>query len=153
VHYATGKFLDAVVKVPNWQNDSLATVVQSVQFSADGTAYAKHEQQAQQIADVLVGNNPAGVTCTFSKPTVVASGAVVASALTTDLPVARPSTSGRTVTVSGAGWATSAWLVCNANRLGIDSVAYSGKRWTRAHGWAAYTAAGSSTVTAVLATT
>jgi len=153
VHYATGKFLDAVVKVPNWQDDSLATVIQSVQFSADGAAYAKHEQQAQQIADVLVGNNPAGVTCTFDKPTVVATGSVVASALITDLPVAKPSTSGRTVTVPGAGWATSAWLVCNAERLGIDSVAYSGKRWTRAHGWADDTAAASSTVTATLATT
>lgn len=151
VHYATGKFLDAVVKVPSWQDDSLATVVQSVQFSADGTAYAKHEQQAQQIADALVGHNPAGVSCSFGKPTAVASGSVVASALTTDLPVAKPSTSGRTVTVPGAGWATGAWLVCNANRLGIDSVAYSGKRWTRAHGWAAYTAAGAGGVTAVLA--
>ncbi len=153
VHYATGKFLDAVVKVPNWQNDSLATVVQNVQFSADGSAYAKHEQQAQQLADVLVGNSPAGVTCSFSKPTTVASGTAVASALTTDLPVAKPSTSGRTVTVPGAGWATGAWLVCNANRLGIDSVAYSGKRWTRAHGWAGDTAAGTSDVTATLATT
>lgn len=152
VHYATGKFLDAVVKVPNWQNDSLAEVVQSVQFSADGTAYAKHEQQAQQIADALVGNNPAGVTCSFDKPTEVASGPTVATALTTDLPVAKPSTSGRTVTVPGAGWATSAWLVCNANRLGIDSVAYSGRRWTRAHGWAADTAAGTGSVAAVLAT-
>jgi hypothetical protein len=151
VHYATGKFLDAVVKVSNWQNDSLAHVVQSVQFSADGTAYAKHEQQAQQIADVLVGNNPAGVSCSFGKPSVVASGPTVVSALTTDLPVTAPTTSGRTVSVPGAGWATSAWLVCNANRLGIDSVAYSGKRWTRAHGWAGYGAAGTGTVTAVLA--
>lgn len=153
VHYATGKFLDAVVKVPNWQNDSLASVVQSVQFSADGTAYAKHEQQAQQIADALAGSNPAGVTCSFGKPTVIASGSAVATALTTDLPVAKPSTSGRTVTVPGAGWATSAWLVCNANRLGIDSVAYNGKRWTRAHGWAGDTAAGAGDVTAVLGTT
>jgi hypothetical protein len=151
VHYATGKFLDAVVKVPNWQADSLATVVQSVQFSADGTAYTKHEQQAQQIADALVGANPAGVNCTFGKPSKVATGAVVAAALTTDLPVSTPSATGRTISVPGAGWATSAWLVCNANRLGIDSVAYSGKRWTPAHGWTTYSAAGTDSVTAVLA--
>ena len=74
VHYATGKFLDAVVKLPNWQSDSLATVMQSVQFSADGTAYAQHEQEAQQIADVLTGTNPAGVSCSFGKPSQVASG-------------------------------------------------------------------------------
>jgi hypothetical protein len=151
VRYATGKFLDAVVKVPNWEDDSLATVIQSVQFSADGTAYSKHEQQAQQIADALVGTNPAGVNCTFGKPSRVATGVAVAAALTADLPVSTPSATGKTISVPGAGWATSAWLVCNANRLGINSVAYSGQRWTPAHGWTSYSAAGTDRVTAVLA--
>jgi hypothetical protein len=151
VRYATGKFLDAVVKVPNWQEDSLATVVQSVQFSADGSAYSRHEQQAQQIADALVGVAPAGVNCRFDKPSQVATGAAVAASLATNLPVATPSAVGRTINVPGAGWATSAWLVCNANRLGIDSVAYSGKRWTPKHGWTDYSAARADAVTAVLA--
>lgn len=135
VQYATGKFLDAVVKVPNWENDSLAEVVQSVQVSADGSAYAKHEAEAQEISDALMGTTPASVSCTFPKPDNVATGAAVAAAVRADLPVAVPTVSGNQVSVPGAGWATTAWFVCNANRLGLDSVHYSGKEWTRAKGW------------------
>jgi len=135
VQYATGKFLDAVVKVPNWENDSLATVVQTVQFSADGSAYARHEDEAQAISDALFGNIAAGVSCRISKPSRSATPATVLAALTTDLPVAKPTVSARTITVTGAGWATTAWLVCNADRLGIESVRYAGKRWKYSGGW------------------
>jgi hypothetical protein len=41
-----------------------------------------------------------------------------------------------------------AWFVANADRLGIDKVAYSGKQWTRANGWKSATAP----ATAVVAT-
>ncbi len=135
VHYATGKFLDAVVKVPHWQDDSLATVVQTVQFSADGSAYARHEGEAQAIADALFGNTPAGVSCRFQKPTRSATPAAVAAAVRRDLPVSAPAISGRNVSVGGAGWATASWFVCNADRLGIDSVRYAGKRWKLSGGW------------------
>jgi hypothetical protein len=133
--YATGKFLDAVVKVPNWQDDSLATVVQTVQFSADGSAYARHEDEAQTIADGLFGENPAGVSCRFGKPARSAKPATVAAALTRALPVAKPAVSDKTLTVTGAGWATASWFVCNAELLGIDSVKYNGKRWSYSSGW------------------
>lgn len=134
VHYATGKFLDAVVKVPNWQQDSLASVVQKVQFSADGSAYARHEAQAQQLADVLMGLTPAGVSCHFGEPSQVAEPAAVAGALAADLPV-KATVAGRKLSVAGASWATAAWFVCNADQLGIDSVSYSGKRWSRGKTW------------------
>ncbi|MGI8666336.1 MAG: hypothetical protein ACR2N4_09940 [Jatrophihabitans sp.] len=151
VQYATGKFLDAVVKVPNWQQDSLADVVQTVQFSADGSAYARHEPQAQQIADALTGSTPASVSCRFSKPSVIASPAAVSSAVTKDLPVSTPALSAAGISVPGAGWATGAWLVCNADRLGIESVGYAGKRWTRSKGWRADSATSMTAVTATLA--
>ncbi len=151
VQYATGKFLDAVVKVPNWESDSLATVIQAVQFSADGSAYAKHELEAQQIADALTGAKPMGVSCSFAKPTVVASSQAVAKAVTTDLPVSPPQATGKEITVPGAGWATAAWFICNADRLGIDTVRYAGNSWSRSKSWRADTAAASSAVTAKLA--
>jgi hypothetical protein len=135
VHYAAGKFLDAVVRVPNWQNDSLATVVQTVQFSADGSAYARHEDEAQAISDALFGNNPAAVSCKFNKPTKSATPAAVAASLSRDLPVQKPTVATKTVSVGGAGWATAAWFVCNADQLGIESVRYSGKQWSRTKGW------------------
>jgi len=37
---------------------------------------------------------------------------------------------GDTVTVPGARWQTAAWFVANADRLGIESVAYDGQTWT-----------------------
>jgi hypothetical protein len=151
VQYATGKFLDAVVKVPNWQSDSLATVIQAVQFSADGTAYARHEAQAQQIADALTGTKPMGVSCSFGKPTAVATPASVAKAVSTDLPVSPPQAAGKNIAVPGAGWATAAWFVCNADRLGIDAVRFSGNSWSRAKSWQPDAAADNSAVTATLA--
>ena len=51
VRYATGAFLDKLVKVRSWQTRPLATVVQAVQISADGSAYAPHEPEATAIAD------------------------------------------------------------------------------------------------------
>ncbi|MFL6160821.1 MAG: hypothetical protein ACJ74U_01205 [Jatrophihabitantaceae bacterium] len=151
VQYATGKFLDALVRVPKWQSDSLATVIQAVQFSADGTAYARHEAQAQQIADALTGVKPMAVSCSFAKPTVVASPGSVAKAVSTDLPVTPTKLTGRSITVTGAGWATAAWFVCNADRLGIDTVRYFGNSWSRTKGWRADDAASTSGVTATLA--
>jgi hypothetical protein len=151
VRYATGKFLDAVVRVPHWQSDSLATVVQAVQFSADGDAYARHEPEAQQIADALTGVTAKGVSCSFHKPTVVASPQAVAQAVVTDLPVSQPQAAGRVVTVPGAGWATAAWFICNADRLGIDTVRYAGNSWSRAKSWRVDASAGDAAVTATLA--
>jgi hypothetical protein len=135
VHYATGKFLDALMKVPHWQSRDLADAVQAVQISADGSAYAKHEGEAQALADALLGRTPAGINCEFVTPTKVAPVRSVAAQVHADLPVNTPSTSGREVRVPGASWQTAAWFVANANRLGIDQVSYDGKRWTRSDGW------------------
>lgn len=135
LHYATGKFLDALVKVPHWQSDDLADAVQAVQISADGSAYAKHEDEAQSLADALLGKTPAGISCEFATPTKVAPASTVAAQVRADLPVNAPRTSGRNVRVPGAAWQTAAWFVANANRLGIEQVSYDGKTWSRTDGW------------------
>lgn len=134
VRFATGAFLTALIKVPRWQTDPLATVIQKVQISADGTAYAQHEGTASSIVTALWGA-PRGIACTFGKPAKVASVASVASQLSRDLPVHKPTTDGRSVHVSGASWRTAAWLVANADRLGIATVSYDGSTWTRSQGW------------------
>jgi hypothetical protein len=135
LHYATGKFLDALVKVPNWQGEDLADAVQAVQISADGSAYAKHEGEAQSLADALLGKTPAGISCEFETPTKVAPARTVAAQVRADLPVNTPHATGRTVRVPGAAWQTAAWFVANANRLGIEQVSYDGKTWSRTDGW------------------
>jgi hypothetical protein len=134
VHYATGKFLDALVKVEGWQALPLADAIQEVQRSADGTAYAKHEGDATAVVAGLWGR-PRAITCTFGKPDKAAPAKTVATQLRRDLPVREPTVSGRDIRVAGAGWPTVAWLVANADRLGLASVTYDGWRWTRDGKW------------------
>jgi hypothetical protein len=142
VHFATGAFLTALVKVLGWQTMPLDDAIQAVQISADGSAYAKHEGEAQALSDALTGAKPATLTCTFPKPTVVAGTAKVASEVTTDLPVSTPTTTNKTVTVPGAGWPTATWFVANADRLGIESVDYANRTWSRGQDWKNSTAVG-----------
>lgn len=148
VFFATTAFLDKLQDVTDWQTLPVAEAVQEVQISADGSEYAKHEGEATALATALLGSSPAAITCTFGAPTVVASAATVASEVAKQLPVNKPTTSGLTVTVPGAGWQTAAWFVANADRLGIDQVSYDGQQWTRADGWQPASAAR----TAVIAT-
>jgi hypothetical protein len=150
VRYATGAFLDVLVTKPDWQTRPLAEVVQSVQISADGSAYAQHEPQAQSLADALSGATPAGITCRFGTPTVVAASSTVASELMQDLPVNPPTTTSTSVSAYGAAWATAAWFVANADRLGIDEVSYAGKNWSRSHGWRTKSDVPGTAVTATL---
>jgi hypothetical protein len=140
VRYATGAFLDKLVKVRSWRTRDLATVVQAVQISADGSAYTQHEPQAQAMADALTGKTPRGVTCAFPKPHQPIPSTelpALSTRLARELPVKPPSVSAKTITVPGAGWKTAAWLVANAQRSGLDTVAYDGWRWTRSNGWKA----------------
>jgi hypothetical protein len=132
---ATTEFLDALVKVDGWQSLSLADAVQAVQISADGGAYAQHELEAKTLADALSGRTPAAVSCSFDKPTKVASAIKVATQVKQELGVRTPAVSGLTVRVPGARWQTVAWFVANADRLGIEEVRYDSKVWSRTGGW------------------
>ncbi len=132
---ATKEFLDQLVKVSGWQTMPLASAVQAVQISADGTAYAQHEQEAQALADALRGARPAGITCEFSPPAKVAATSVVAEQARTQLGITTPVAGTHAVRVPGAHWQTASWFVANADRYGIEQVDYSGRRWTRSDGW------------------
>jgi hypothetical protein len=131
---ATREFLAHLANVPHWPTLPLADAVQAVQISADGSAYAQHEPEAQALARALRGLQPAGVECSFGAPTKVADPATVASQAGDQLGIATPQPNGQTVRVPGAGWQTAAWFVANADRLGIEQVAYSGRQWTRDSG-------------------
>jgi hypothetical protein len=136
VGFATTAFLDKLVKVPHWRQLSLADAVQRVQISADGSLYAQHEPEASALARALLGRVPAGISCDFSAPTVVAPAAKVAAQAASQLGIDSPVAAGaRTVRVPGARWQTAAWFVANADRLGIERVAYAGREWSRSHGW------------------
>ncbi len=102
---ATTEFLAALVRIKHWQKLPLAEAVQKVQISADGSAYAQHEDEAQALADALQGHKPAAISCTFAKPTLVAAGAKVVGLLRQQLPVNHATAHGKTVRVPGAGLA------------------------------------------------
>ena len=149
---ATTEFLDALVTHKNWQHQTLADAIQQVQISADGTAYAKHEPEAQVLADAFQGKKPAAVSCSFDKPTLVATSAKVASQLRAQLPVRKISHTAKVLRVPAQGWQVVAWFVANADRLGVDSVVYSGHEWSRSAGWKVDKAAGADAVVATMAT-
>ena len=125
-----------------------ADAVQAVQISADGSAYAPHETEASALASALLGRTPVAVTCQFPKPTMVAPVAKIAVRMHAELPINMPTTTALSITVPGARWQTVGWLLSYADRYGIDSVAYDGHTWTRAHGWKN----SSASATAVVAT-
>jgi hypothetical protein len=145
---ATKEFLDALINVPNWQSLPLSDAVQAVQRSADGSLYAQHEDEAQALADALQGVKPAAISCSFAAPTEVASASVVAQQASQQLGINTPVGAGSQVTVPGAHWQTAAWLVANADRLGIEQVAYAGRTWSRTSSWTT----SSAPTTAVVAT-
>jgi hypothetical protein len=64
----------------------------------------------------------------------VADPATVASKAGDQLGITTPQPTGRIIRVPGAGWQTAAWFVANADRLGIEQVAYAGRQWTRDSG-------------------
>jgi hypothetical protein len=121
-----------------------------VQISADGSAYAKHEPEAQALATALLGNTAAGLSCTFAKPTKVAATSLVVEQARHQLGIETPVASGHTVRVPGAHWQTASWFVANADRLGIERVSYAGRQWTRSDGWKKNPAAGSDAVVAMM---
>ncbi|MEP6599339.1 MAG: hypothetical protein ABJB98_07840 [Actinomycetota bacterium] len=135
LHFATGAFLNALVKIDHWQTDRLTDVIQAVQISAVPYGYAQHEGQAQALADALTGKTPAGITCSYPEPTMVTAPADIARQLAQDVPVRKPAVTATTVGVPGGGWPSAAWFVANGERLGLERVSYSGQKWTRTSGW------------------
>lgn len=53
--YASRKFYEKLLTIPNWQRLPLTVAAQRVQVSAYPDAYAKHEAAATQIVNVLTG--------------------------------------------------------------------------------------------------
>jgi hypothetical protein len=153
-HYAAGKFYDRLVRVREWQRRALSEVAQAVQQSRFPEAYSQWEDEASALARALSGAAPAGVSCRFPAPTVVARPARVGELLGRDLPVTRLSSSVHAVELrpaTGQGWAAASWLVAHADRLGIDAIRHAGRRWTRSDGWRDDAAAGSDRVRVELA--
>ncbi|MER5547924.1 hypothetical protein ABT072_37075 [Streptomyces sp. NPDC002589] len=158
--YASGRFFDALVKVPDYLGLPLTEAAQQVQHSGYPEAYAQHEDMAATLADVLTGREGPALNCTVSgadpAPSDAGSGAAgavseaggrVAAAVRREFggaPAALPATGGNSVSYpiatdqTSTGWSLALWLVCHATELHATSVTFDGRRWsstTADRGW------------------
>ncbi len=150
--YAATAFYRALVRLPHWRTDDVATAAQAVQRSADGTAYAAKEDEARALAIALTGEQPAAITCSGG---ALATGRATTTTTTAAVRAEVAGALGATALAPGTdtalGRSAAAWLVANANADGITAVAYAGERWTAARGsWVADPQAGT-TVSFLLA--
>jgi hypothetical protein len=132
--YATSRFFDALVAVPDYMHLPIYEAAQAVQHSADGSAYAQYALMGSELATAFTGTEPRGVWCTYAGSPGKAELAAASRTLTSAFgPISRhPSGDpAETVTVRDPrqGWAMASWLVANASAYGITFVRYQSYQW------------------------
>ena len=131
--YAASAFYRALVQVPGWASLPVTDAAQRVQHSAAPEAYAAWEPEARDLAQVLTGEVPNGLTCQFSPPTKTSGTTTLTDAMATEL--GSPAL-GAALTPT-RGWTVASWLVANAYTYRITAVSFAGLRWTPSTGkWA-----------------
>ena len=151
--YAANAFYNALEGVDGYESMNIADAAQLVQRSADGSAYASHEEDARVLASAFTGYSRAALTCViptdeFSAESPQADGLTPrANGVRGDLDRVFPGLSlglssqrspSHAVNVSLAavgdhrriGWAIASYLVANADRLGVATVAFDGRVWS-----------------------
>ncbi|GGK67991.1 hypothetical protein Sme01_13170 [Sphaerisporangium melleum] len=134
--YATRKFFSALVKVKRYQKLPLHDAAQAVQRSADGSAYAQHEEDAKILADAFTGRTPKAVHCWYPAPEKPQP--VQAAKARKDLARAlgqRPAQGdGISAATQRRGWLIASWTVAHAQKYGLRKVRYAGVAWSSADG-------------------
>ncbi|MCG5216695.1 hypothetical protein [Streptosporangium sp. KLBMP 9127] len=131
--YATNKFFAALVKVKGYRKLPLHEAAQEVQRSADGTAYAQHEEDAKILAAAFTGRVPKAVNCWFPPPSATPKPAkpgaarkelvrALGATATTGTVISAPSTR--------RGWLIAAWSVSHAQEYGLRRIRFNGLTWT-----------------------
>jgi hypothetical protein len=149
--YATGKFFDALVDVPDYLRIPVYRAAQAVQHSADGSAYRTYQRLAASMSGAFTGARPHAVWCWFASgsshtPHVAA---VRQQLVRTFGPLDVRLRGGHQTTVAdassdpaaevrvrhrAAGWAVASWLVTHAPAYGISHVRYAGYQWSETTG-------------------
>jgi hypothetical protein len=132
--YATERFFDALIEVPQYLSLPIDVAAQDVQHSADGSAYGQWAGLGTSLATAFTGADPHSVWCSYSDPPATTSLAAAGRAMRAAFGLtARRKGKGQAMIVSvGAvaqGWAVAAWLVTHGAQYGIDSVRYGGYQW------------------------
>ncbi|MCH8613682.1 hypothetical protein [Arsenicicoccus dermatophilus] len=135
--YASGRFYDALVKIPGWQTMEITKIAQRVQRSAFPEAYAQHEGEGRALASTLSGHSPGGLGCRLEP---LADGdtrltpAQVATHLRHELQ-ARGTVVGERLRVptgsAEQAWLVGHWAVAHSQAYGLTSVVVGDREWTR----------------------
>lgn len=165
--FAAGKFYDALLEVPDWQDLSLTAAAQAVQYSAYPDAYAKWEPQATTLVRGLSGTVPVTLGCTAGAREPTAEQPVRPAPAGTDsavpalvgvlgaaeaelggLTVESVADDGQSATVdssvpglepTAAGRALAAWAVAHGTGLDVNEVSVQDQHWVD-HSWESQTA-------------
>ncbi len=132
--YATDRFFTALAAVRGYLHMPIYAAAQSVQHSADGSAYAQYATMGSELATAFTGSQPRAVWCTYGSAPGKAKLAAAIRSLTSafgDLPRLASTDPAETITVqeSRQGWAVASWLVSHAATYGISFVRYRGYQW------------------------
>jgi len=139
--HATNAFYDALVKIDGYQTMVITEAAQRVQRSGYPEAYAQHEPDGRALASALTGYSTHAFGCRLDVPQ---AGSGKPRALRRELTrlygdlIGTPTVRGSTMTVpipAGGtgprnGWSAAQYLVAQADRFGIRSVSYAGRRWS-----------------------
>ena len=74
-YYSSNRFYEALSQVEGYENMPIDEAAQLVQRSADGSAYAPHEDNARALASALTGYSPAAFSCEVDEPAASAEPA------------------------------------------------------------------------------
>lgn len=149
-YHASGRFYDALVKVPNWRTGDVNDVAQAVQRSGHPKGYVRHVENARRLASALTGETPASFSCVVKNPPP-GDPAGMDEFLSRTLPASsKLSRTGSTVTVEAVdgelAWSAAHLAVANHARYGLASVEVAGRTWVPATGsfarWTGEPAAG-----------
>ncbi|GAA3823169.1 hypothetical protein GCM10022226_49640 [Sphaerisporangium flaviroseum] len=149
--YATHKFFSALVKVKRYQKLPLHEAAQAVQRSADGSAYAQHEEDAQILTDAFTGRAPKAVHCWYppSDKPVPAQAAKARKELSRALGDTTSDGNRIDAPTERRGWLIAAWSVAHAQKYGLHQVSYAGVAWKSIAGHDGWLADGRSSASKV----
>jgi len=154
--YATNRFYDALVKVPNYVGLPVTVAAQDVQHSAYPSAYAPHEADARALASALTGFSPHTFGCQYSDPTAGHGRPVQLGRRIARFFPGTPVVRGHEVAVDApdptTGWAIAQFAAAYGQEYGVERITYRGYRWSNGDDrWHRDGAATSATVSVTLA--
>ncbi|MCO6006566.1 hypothetical protein NE236_16395 [Actinoallomurus purpureus] len=133
--YAANRFFSALVKVKDYSGLPVHEAAQKVQRSADGKAYARHEEDARIMAAAYTGRVPGAVRCWYP-PNRRKEQAQAQQALDTLRKTLKRKDTGDGISAANSrtGWTMATWMVAHAQPYGLREVRYAGRHWRSAQG-------------------